>query len=97
MRDLCLVPLLLPNLLPARRANPSYLASRGAGMARSSWRQSAGFAGSLIWFRRVGGYLDLGWYLPAGQGGDQGGEAVSRDKPHPKEDDRSLPRAVVSR
>ena len=39
--------------------------------------------------------------VPAGReggtvGGAQGGEAVSRHKLHPTEDDRSLPRAVVS-
>lgn len=69
-------------------------------MPRSSWRQGAGLAGSSVQFRRVGGYPDLEWYLPAergaGQGGTQGGEAISRHKLHPKEDDRSLPRAVVS-
>ena len=66
-----------------------------------SRRQGARLAGSSVGFRRVGGYPDLGWYLlaerRAGQGGAQGGEAVSRHKLHPKEDDRSLPRAVVSR
>lgn len=86
----CSVPLLLPNPLPARRPNPSYLAPRGSGMPRSSWRQGAGLAGSSVRFRRIGGYPDVGWYLlaerVAGQGGAQGGEAVSRHKPHPKED-----------